>query len=55
MDDEDSEDKYKKINPIEIKVKLAWLKYTSLRNSIWPDSSILTRQTHRDDEKFDLI
>jgi hypothetical protein len=33
----------KEFNLIKIKMKTAWLKYVSLRNSIWFDSSNLTR------------
>jgi hypothetical protein len=46
MDDEElriKEISTKEFNSIEIKVKPAWLKYVSLINSIWSDSSQLTR------------
>jgi hypothetical protein len=46
MDDNElriEERNIKEFNSIEIKMKHAWLKHTSLTNSIWSDSSELTR------------
>jgi hypothetical protein len=49
MDDKELRIKYwgdknpKEFNSIKIMMKHLWLKYASLRNSIWSDSSDLTR------------